>query len=48
MKASQESKRSYEKGITFNVLETIKRNSDSINKLTSLVNKMNIKMHKKE
>ena len=42
MKASQESKRSYEKGVTFNALETIEQNSDSIDKLTSLVNKMNI------
>ena len=38
MKASQESKRSYEKGVTFDALGTIERNSDSIDKLTSLVN----------
>ena len=48
MKASQESKKSYEKGVTFDALGTIDRNSDSIDKLTSLVNKMNIKMNKKE
>ena len=48
MKASQESKRSYEKGVTFDALETIEGNSDSIDKLTSLVNKMNIKMDEKE
>ena len=48
MKASQESKRSSEKGVMFNALETIEQNSDSINKLTSLVSKMNIKMDKKE
>ena len=48
MKASQESKRSCEKGVTFNALETIEPNSDSIDELTSLVSKMNIKMDKKE
>ena len=47
MKVSQESKRSYENGVTFDTLGTIERNSDSIDKLTS-VNKMNIKMDKKE
>ena len=36
MKASQESKRNCEKGISFGALETIERNSDSIEKLTSL------------
>ena len=48
MKASQESKRCSEKVVTFDALGTIERNSDSIDKLTSLVNKMNIKMAKKE
>ena len=48
MKASQENKRSYEKGVTFDALGTIEKYSDSIDKLTSLVNKMNIKMDKKE
>ena len=47
MKASQESEKSYEKGVTF-PLGTIERNRDSIDKLTSLVNKMNIKMDQKE
>ena len=36
------------KGMTFNVIEAIERNSDSIGKLTSLVNKMNMKMDKCE
>ena len=48
MKTSQENKRSYEKGVTFDALGTIERNSDSIDKLTSLANKMNMKMDKKE
>ena len=46
MKASQENKRSYEKGVTFDALGTIEKYSDSIDKLTSLVNKINIKMDK--
>ena len=36
------------KGVTFDALETIERNSDSIDKLTSLVSKMNMKMDKCE
>ena len=47
MKASQESKRSCEKGVTFDALKTIEQNSDSIDKLTSLVSKMNIKWIRK-
>ena len=47
IKVSQESKRSYDKGVTFNALETIEQNSDSIDKLTSLVNNMNIKWIRK-
>ena len=35
-------------GVTSNVFETIKRNSNSIDKLTSLVSKMNMKMDKRE
>ena len=34
--------------MTFDALEAIERNSDSINKLTSLVSKMNMKMDKHE
>ena len=36
------------KGVTFDVMESIERNSDSIDKLTSLVRKMNMKMDKCE
>ena len=52
MKASSEnnysSMKSCKKGVTFDVMETIERNSDSIDKLTSLVSKMNMKMDKQE
>ena len=48
MKASQESKKNCEKGVSFGGLETIERNSDSIDKLMSLVNKMNLKIDKRE
>ena len=39
-------KNSYRKGVTFDALETIERNRDSIDKLTSFVSKMNVKMDK--
>ena len=49
MKASQEnSKKNCEKGVSFGALETIERNSDSIDKLTSLVNKMDMKLDRRE
>ena len=48
MKVSQESKKKCEKRVSFGALETTERNSDSIDKLTPLVNKMNIKMHRRE
>ena len=52
MKASSEnnysSMKSCKKGVTFDAMETIERNSDSLDKLTSLVSKMNIKMDKRE
>ena len=48
MKASQESKKNYEKGVSIGALEIIERNSDSIDKLMSLVNKMNMKIDKKQ
>ena len=48
MKANQESKKNCEKGVSFGALETIERNSDSIDKLKSLVNKMNMKMDRRE
>ena len=34
--------------MTFDVIETLERHSDSIDKLTSLVSKMNVKMDRKE
>ena len=36
------------KGVTFDAVDTIERNSDSIDKLTSLVSKMNMKIDKRE
>ena len=49
MKASQEnSKKSCEKGVSFGALETIERNRDSIDKLTSLVNKLDMKLDRRE
>ena len=39
MKASQESKKNCEKGVSFGALEAIERKGDSIDKLMSLVNK---------
>ena len=36
------------KGITFDAMETLERQCDSIDRLTSLVSKMNVKMDKKE
>ena len=50
MKASSDSNycsmKSSKKGVTFDVMETIERNSNNIDKLTSLVRKMNMKMDK--
>ena len=40
--------KSCKKGVTFDVMETIERNSDSIDKLISLVSKMNMKTDKRE
>ena len=40
------SMKSSRKGVTFDVMETIERNSDSIDKLTSLVSKMNMRIDK--
>ena len=52
MKASGEnnysSMKSCRKGVIFDAMETIERNSDSIDKLTTLVSKMNMKMDKRE
>ena len=45
---SQSSEKSGKKGETFDVIQTLERHSDSIDKLTSLVSKMNVKMDRKE
>ena len=47
MKASQDKSKKNEKGVSFGALETketMDRHSNSINKLTSLVNKLNMKL----
>ena len=51
MKASQEKSKKSEKGVSFGALETketIDRHSTSIDKLTSLVNKLNMKLDRQE
>ena len=49
IKASQKnSKKNCEKSVLFGALETIERNSDSIDKLTSLVNKLDMKLDRRE
>ena len=45
---SQSSEKSGKKGVTFDAIETLERHSDSIDKLTSLVSKMKVKMDRKE
>ena len=45
---SQSSEKSGKKGMTFDVIETLERHRDNIDKLTSLVSKMNVKMDRKE
>ena len=44
----QSSDRKSKRGVTFHTMETLERHSDSIDKLTLLVSKMNVKMDKKE
>ena len=46
--SNQSSIRASKRGVTFDTMETIERNSDSIDELTSLVCKMNMKMDKRE
>ena len=52
MKVSDGHKSSFKdtskKAVSFDALETIERHSDNIDKLTSLVSKMNMKMDKHE
>ena len=45
---SQSSNRIGKKGVTFDAMDAIERNADGIDKLTSLVSKMNVKMDKRE
>ena len=44
MNTNQESKKNCEKGVFFGAVETIERNSDSRDRLTSLINKMDMKI----
>ena len=46
--SNQSSDRTSKRGVTFDDMETLKRNNDSIDKLTSLVSRMNMKMYKRE
>ena len=51
MKASQEKSKKNEKGVSFGAIETketMERHSNSIDKLTSLVNKLDMKLEKRE
>ena len=41
-------KASCKKGVNFDAIEAIEKNSDSVDKLTSLVSKMNMKTDKHE
>ena len=44
----QSTNRSSKRGVTFDMMEMLERHVDSIDKLTSLVSKMNITLDKKE
>ena len=49
MKASKENtKKNNEKGVSFDALEIIDRHSDSMDKLASLVSKLDMKLDKQE
>ena len=48
MKASQQNSKNSEKVVIFGAMETIKRHGDSIDKLTSLMNKLDMKLDKRE
>ena len=48
MKVSQQNSKKSEKGVTFSAMETIKRHGNSIDKLTSLMNKLDMKLEKRE
>ena len=44
----QSTDKSGKRGVTFDAIETLERENDSIDKLTSLISKMNVKMDRKE
>ena len=48
MKASQQNPKKNEKGVTFGAMETIKRHGNSIDKLTSFMNKLDMKLDRRE
>ena len=48
MKVNQENSKKNKKGVTFSAMDTMKRHHNSIDKLTSLVNKLDMKLEKKE
>ena len=45
--SNQSSIRASKRGVTFDAMDTIERNIDSIDKVTSLVSKMNMKIDQK-
>ena len=44
MKVNQENPKKNEKGVTFSAMDIMKRHCDSIDKLTSLVNKLYMRL----
>ena len=48
IKVNQENPKKNEKGVTYSAMDTMKRHSDSIDKLTSLVNKLDLKLDRGE
>ena len=48
MKFNQENSKKNEKGVNFSAVDTMKRHSDNIDKLTSLVNKLDMKLDGRE
>ena len=48
MKVNQENPKKSETGVTFGAMETTKRHGDSIDKLTSLMNKLDMKLDRRE
>ena len=48
LKVSQENSKKSEKGVAFGAMETIKRHRDSIDKLTSLMNKLDMKLDRRK